>query len=206
MKDVKIISVNPGKTTDIAKNYQFLEKMARTCSSVTKAVGIPKRINFCNSIFGINKSATNTGSTKLLLVRTLVAAYFVTIGIISLLNSWSPAIQFTAIFSIVLGGMLFLGFFSRIASIAGVIVFGYISTYSIFHFPNIFPITAVNVSYTTSLAQTLICIIMAVTGPGKYCIDQLIRKSILRASRRHARRKTTDEASSRLSYRAWQAQ
>ncbi len=207
MADVKVISVNPGKNTIGALNFEFIEKVARTCRPVGKVIYNQRVKSICNSIFGINKSTTNVGSAKLLLIRAMIAAFFISLGIFNLNINFLSAEFNIHLFDIVIGGMILLGFFARIASICGFILYASMAALPLFGVsPSFLSITAATPDIT-AISQSLIFLFLAITGPGRYCIDQLLRNWILRITKRkaakRAKRKNLREAEVRMSYKAW---
>ncbi len=209
MADVKVISVNPGKKTIGALNFEFIEKVARTCRPVGKVIHNQRVKSICNSIFGINRSTTNVGSSKLLLIRIITAAFFLTLGIFNLDVS-SLSTEFNIhLFNIVVGGMILLGFFARIASISGFLLYAYIAIAPLLAFTPPFAVTSETIPDIAAISQSLLFLFLAITGPGRYCIDQLIRNRILRIAKlrsaRRAKRKNLREAEVRMSYKAWKA-
>lgn len=209
MADVKVISVNPGKSTTGALNFEFIEKVARTCKPVGKVIHSQRIKAICNSVFGINKSTTNVGSTKLLLIRTITAAFFITLGVLNLdINSLSLSAEFNIhLFNIVIGGMILLGFFARIASICGFILYASLAALPLFGVSSSFLSLSSATPDITAISQSLIFLFLAITGPGRYCIDQLLRNWIFRIAKRkaakRAERKNLREAEVRMSYKAW---
>lgn len=207
MADVKVISVNPGKNTIGALNFEFIEKVARTCRPVGKVIYNQRVKSICNSIFGINKSTTNVGSAKLLLIRAMIAAFFISLGTFNL-NISSLSAEFNIhLFDIVIGGMILLGFFARIASICGFIHYASMAALPLFGVSPSFLSLSSATPDITAISQSLIFLFLAITGPGRYCIDQLLRNWILRIAKRkaakRAKRKNLREAEVRMSYKAW---
>lgn len=207
MADVKVISVNPGRNTIGALNFEFIEKVARTCRPVGKVIYNQRVKSICNSIFGINKSTTNVGSAKLLLIRAMIAAFFISLGIFNL-NISSLSAEFNIhLFDIVIGGMILLGFFARIASICGFILFAFMAAGPLFGFSASLTSLSSDTPDITAISQSLIFLFLAITGPGRYCIDQLLRNWIFRIAKRkvakRAKRKNLRKAEVRMSYKAW---
>ena len=209
MADVKVISVNPGKSTTGALNFEFIEKVARTCKPVGKVIHSQRIKAICNSVFGINKSTTNVGSTKLLLIRTITAAFFITLGVLNLdINSLSLSTEFNIhLFNIVTGGMILLGFFARVASICGFMLYAFMAAGPLLGASSSFISLSTATPVITAISQSLIFLFLAITGPGRYCIDQLLRNWIFRIAKRkaakRAKRKNLREAEVRMSYKAW---
>ncbi len=207
MTDVKVISVNPGKKTLGAINSEFIARVARTCRPVSLAIHTPRFKTVWNAIFGISKTATTAGSTKLLLIRCLVAVLLITTGVICIMKEtdiYPPAIS---VFNIIAGSMIFLGFFARIASLSGFALYAYIATVSIFKFHSLVQVPEMLSGNIAPVALALTFLILAITGPGRYCIDQILRKNIFRICKRltfrRAERKKHHAAENRLSYKAW---
>ncbi len=209
MADVKVISVNPGIKTVGALNFEFIGKVARTCSSpVSKAVNNQRVKKVCNHIFGIDRSSTDVEATKLLLIRVIAAVFLVALGITGL-----DPVQLTAdpdinIFNIVIGCMILSGLFTRIASICGFLLYAFLVASQFYGLGS--SITATSGSATPDLAlicMSMIFLFLAITGPGRYCIDQLLRMGIVRIAERksdkRSQRKNLREAEARMSYKAW---
>lgn len=209
MADVKVISVNPGKNTIGALNFEFIEKVARTCRPVGKVIHNQRVKSICNSIFGINKSTTNVGSAKLLLIRAIIAAFFMTLGILNLDITFLSAEFNIHLFNIVIGGMILLGFFARIASICGFILYAFMAAGPLLGVSSSSISLYSSTPVITAISQSLIFLFLAITGPGRYCIDQLLRNWIFRIAKhkaaKRAKRKNLREAEVRMSYKAWKS-
>ena len=83
--------------------------------------------------------------------------------------------------------MIFLGFFARIASIAGILIYTYAS---VSHVAGLSPISPSPGGYGLdffAVSQALLFLFLAITGPGRYCIDQIIRRYILLIARRRSK-------------------
>lgn len=200
IKDINVISVNPAKKSLGALHPELLGRMMKNCR-IPKKIAQASGFNpIVNCIFGINKTVTIGWSGKLFVVRILVSAFLI-------LNGIAAAPDFSAFnvaaAQIVLGGMLFIGLFSRIAAIASASIYGWeiISVITASSEPWAIPDTALILSVT-------LCVIAAITGPGRFSVDQIIRRSLVRAAKRKAiarrRRKTREDIEKRTSYEAFQ--
>ncbi len=187
MADVKIISVNPGKKTPGALNFEFIGRMARTCRPVGKVIKTERLKSVCNSIFGINRSVTNVGSIKLLTIRFFIAAFLIANGILGIHSGVKVSPVDISLFNIIAGSMIFLGFFARVASTAGIVIYTYAAVSHAVGLPPVSPSPEGYGPDFLAISQALLFLFLAITGPGRYCIDQIIRRQILLIARRRRR-------------------
>lgn len=200
IKDINVISVNPAKKSLGALHPELLGRMMKSCRIPKKIVSASGFSPIVNFIFGINKSVTTGWSGKLFVIRLLVSAYLIFNGI-------GSAPDFSAFniagVQIILGGMLFLGLFARIASIASAGIFGWNAISFLASAPE-----AAVMPDTSLILSAVLCVIAAITGPGRFSIDQLIRRSLVRAAKKRAivqrRRKRRITSEERMCYKAFQ--
>lgn len=181
-----VISVIPGRKTRGEFNavYGSVGKLTRGLRSVTnQASSLQQFVNFAT---GISSTTGKFFSWKMLGVRMLIGALFLTMGIISLI---STPYDISAISMIAMGGSLILGLFTRFTSTAFAAFFGYLA------YP---AIMSGSIPYED--AMTVITgLIFMIFGPGRISIDQLIRKGLFTISRRKRVRKPRV-----MTYRAYQ--
>lgn len=187
------ISVDPGRTTLGALHPELTAKFIRSSRTVGVAVK-PNRKGSLNFIF----AALNPGNTRygayMLLLRLAFAALLIVSGSFILYGEIdAPATELGAmaygIAEIAIGGMLALGFFTRFAMIAAVAGFGCMAVQSILM--GVFNMEAL-MSCFGSLAFLML-------GSGKYSIDYLLRKAVIKSSLRRRQRRAAD----RMSYKAY---
>lgn len=207
MADVNVISVNPSKQTLGALNFEFMHKMARTCRPMAQAIHTPRFKTVCNFIFGINKNVTPAWSAKLFFSRAIISAFFIAIGIIGILSGAEGIRQAVSIFNIVIGGMLFLGFFARIASFAGFLLNASIAVSAALGYTWSLSAASVATFEMAEVTQALLLLIVAISGPGRYSIDQILRRAIFRKAKYQTLKRSRSikykESAIRMSYRAW---
>ena len=203
MADVNVISVNPGKKTLGALNIDLISKVARSCRPVSRAIRTPRFKTVCNVVFGINKSVTPSWSSKLWLSRSVVSAYFLITGIIGISASTGNALHALSIFNIVAACMIFLGFLSRIASASGFMLYAAIAVSAAFGYSWHLSSATTPVFESMAVMQAIMYLLIAVTGPGRYSIDQLLRRYIFRKAKRRAILRARHAAENRMSYKAW---
>lgn len=203
MADVNVISINPGKKTLGALNIDVIEKVARSCRPAGHAIRIPKTKTVCNFIFGINKAVTSAWSSKLWICRSIISALFIAEGIISVMAGVSGTDLHLAIFNIIAGTLIFPGLFTRITAISGFILYLAMGAASIPGLGLSFPVPAHEGLDFGALAQSSAFLFLAITGPGRYSIDQLLRRSIFLSAKRRAIKRARNAAARRLSYKAW---
>lgn len=209
MAVANVISVNPGKKSLGAMNFEFMQKVARTCRPMTQAIHTPRFKTVCNFIFGINKSVTSAWSAKLLLCRSLVAAFFIAYGIFAIVSGASGINHAISIFNIAIGGMILLGLFARIAGFAAMLLNASIAITAALGYVWHLSASEIPIFEMQATIQALLTGIIAITGPGRYSLDQLLRRAIFRRAKytalRRQRRRARLDSAVRLSYKAWQA-
>lgn len=166
MNQANVISVNPGQKT-LGELHINEHRLAR----ISKAISGPSPISsplkkFFNTFFGINSKVNAQYSKKILLSRVLIGALYIYIGLQGVIagDSWSSMSGYE-IATAILGASIFTGLLTRVTGIAGVILYGIIS-YSAWIQGDI---------DISGIMMLLPAIIMIITGPGRYSIDQMIR-------------------------------
>ena len=71
------------------------------------------------------RSVTNVGSIKLLTIRFFIAAFLIANGILGIHSGVKVSPVDISLFNIIAGSMIFLGFFARVASTAGIVIYTY---------------------------------------------------------------------------------
>lgn len=202
MNRINVISVNPGQNTLGALNPEnfvnktrenlrytsdLYEKVEAGAMSSHKKFGIKKRLNF---FFGINSETGVKTSAKLLVSRVLFAAYLISWSLLSLS---SVPVEVVCAY-LVVGGLLLIGLFSRVATFCG---FMASSAFVAMQFIN-------NGILNESLSLLAIsCLVFSLLGPGRISVDSFLRKKIFRISKLVAIKKSRRIAEDRLSYKAF---
>lgn len=186
MNTANVISVNPGRKTLGEVNAPlYFERITRTIAQSHK---IKKPgIGLLNFILGVNPAVNDSISWKLIALRSvygialsLLAGYFMLQGTA---NTATIAIAATGI-------SLIFGIFSRLCALSCtsilivLSVMGYMLTGTI---------------NTLQISIASFSMIFAVLGPGKFSVDQLIRRSIIRMKKHH----TTTKKSPTLTYNVY---
>ena len=196
MNQVNIISVDPGVKTMGELNMTEIKigDISRRFSHSRNSRPAYKKV--LNFILGINSKVNDAFSCKMMLVRLLAGCLFIAFSIMpditgSIdLSSFGPV----SVLSLALGITVILGILVRATCASGMLIFGYL-------FYN---------SYMAGVADyhmlLLCCIstIIMILGPGRYCIDQFIRRGVSKlssAARKRTRRKT--EMDMAVSYKAY---
>lgn len=203
---VNVISINPAKKTIGALHPELLERVAKGYKAMDDAMPKPHLKNFFNLFFGINKSVKAGWSGKLFAIRFFVAAYFLGIGIMSATSFPSADVPTLMICT---GAMIFLGLFERVLSFAGFLLLGSIALTSALGISwDLQPISTPFFNEQAAFCS-LFALILAIIGPGRYSIDQIMRHTIYAAAKRRQARRISRNAERaadmRMSYRAWQA-
>lgn len=202
MNRINVISVNPGHNTLGALNPEnfvnktrenlrytsdLYEKVEEGAISSHKKFGIKKRLNF---FFGINSETGVKTSAKLLVCRTLFSAYLISWSILSFS---SVPVEVISAF-LVVGGLLLIGLFSRVASFGGFVASTVLATMQFIN----------NGTLNESLSLLAItCLVFSLLGPGRISLDSILRKQIFRISKLMAIKKSRRIAEDRLSYKAF---
>lgn len=178
MKEPIVISVNPGTKTigDFNEEGRRYDKLSE-CLAATIAHKSQME-DFINFFTGIDSKTSSTKSVKLAVSRIAVGILFLT-GSIIYFNSLPVAVG-VALF--IAGISLVFGFYQRICCLCvGV-------TFALFAFKGEFANinnSIISIIYGCAIPLTLT--FLAILGPGKFSIDQLIRKFALRLHRKKIR-------------------
>lgn len=205
MSNERIISVNPAKATLGASNREMLERIARGCRASAPRLegdGMKALVDF---IFGINKNVSSVWSGKLIAIRCIVGAMLLASALISGIDF--QYFTFSNV-QLVVGVMILAGFFDRMAAITGV---AFYILFFIWDSPVMMATDGVQVASTLLHSPdalfAMLLVFCAIIGPGRYSIDQLIRRSIINGTKRRKEAKTASrkakEAEIRLSYKAY---
>lgn len=207
MGNARIISVNPGAKSLGASNPDMLKRLARGYRNATPEVSVVGPKAFADFIFGINRNVSSVWSGKLLGIRLLIGALLIVSALMSGVDF--HYLLFSNV-QLVVGIMFIVGLFERMAALVG------IAFYLLFFIWDSHLIVANNTTeivtailHSTEILFVVLLIVGAVVGPGRYSIDQLMRRSIVNriktseAQKQAIRRQK--EADARLSYKAYMA-
>lgn len=198
MKDINIISVNPSASATSILHEQGLKRIARRCRTKVSAKPLDILRLTISSIFGINKSVTSGWSAKLWIIRSAVAIFLVVYGFAEGASFRTFGIHEI---EVITGLIMIPGIFTRLAAITASVVF------MITLYPAIVSLTPVefinDTTAMTSIVAATLCAVTALLGPGRYSIDQILRRAMLKAidSRRIAAEQRAIR--DRMSYKAW---
>lgn len=184
--NVITLTVNPGKATIGALHSERCMKLLRRKADVEGATLARRKSGaLLRALFGAT-SISAARSRTLLALRILFGAYLIFHGVLD-----SGAAMLEAVFSMAAGGALILGVATRFVMTASALCFAIMSG-MIFEGGGI---------PQTELLIALMSTALALSGPGSYSIDALLRHSIFRSIRRYETRKLMQR---RFSYRAYQ--
>ncbi|MDE6409200.1 MAG: hypothetical protein K2K81_03005 [Muribaculaceae bacterium] len=191
MSSINVISINPAQSAKSALHPEVFERIAREYrvdSEMTKInLSAKKTINFA---FGINKRITRSISVKLLSVRAVAGLGLIGFSMFQGLSLSSFSLTWMML---ILGVSLLSGLFTRFSSLISFGIFSYFGTMT--------ALATGSLDYAC-IAASLISLVFMITGPGKFSTDQIIRRSLFRYAKNHARAKAIKLAENRLSYRA----
>lgn len=189
MDKAKIISVNPADWTRGEAALRNQKTAASRVAVLTKMVRTHKKSNFVDFITGISKDTNRSASSKLLLVRLLCGAIFITAAAMGLANGMPHSLSAA---TLAVGISIVSGFATRIATLGGALFFG-IECHSLF-------IAEMMPDAVLAGAFAAVALLLAVLGPGLYSVDQLIRRLV---KGRHAPRIQRPDKQRPLTYRAY---
>lgn len=191
MSDVNVISINPALQTKASLNPDIFDKInieprhidMRVRTASEKFSRLKSRLNF---FFGLRGHMPRPMSAKLFALRLLMGGLLIALGLAG--GFTAPAFN-VATCELILGVALILGFFTRMVSFAAFAVFATFAT-----------VAAIG-GYIdlADIVPGVVALMFCVIGPGKYCIDSLMRRGMVLSARRRMRRRAED----RLSYRAF---
>lgn len=194
MSEVKVISVNPSTQTLGAINTAELENFARSLRMNEASFSLPGLKAICQFIFGVNPTAKKIASSKPAIIRIVIA------GLFALSASLTMGGSFFAL-SLVISGMIAVGFFERIASFSGSAMLTGLIISS-------FGGSAME-TYELALFAVMAAGLLAVSiiGPGAWSIDKFMSSALYRNVKtciaRHREERALRDAEIRLSYKAW---
>ncbi|MDE6670529.1 MAG: DoxX family protein [Muribaculaceae bacterium] len=197
MNKIEVLSVNPGTSTLGSLNPELASALA--CSS--RAIGnrsdslVDDTVDFFTAVR--HPSAMRLG-TALLMLRVAFGALLIVTGCFAIPSLYTldsiAALQpyWEGVLQVAIGSLLCLGFGARIASLAGMAVFGTIATMAIMagELPQ------------TDILYTFGCFTFFILGAGRISVDGLIRKQAV--IMRQRRKDPARLAKKRLSYQAFQ--
>lgn len=201
MSKVQIISVNPAKKTLGALHPELWEKVARTCR--IPAAPKPQSIfkTSVNTLFGINKGITPVVSARLLIIRILLGTWFIISGVSAGVDPYTINLS---MLSIIFGGMMILGLFNRMASLVAAALFAVAAVGAAIDISGAVSAHTLVSADPYALLSCILCVSMAICGPGLFSIDQLIRRGLMHAAKRIRIRNRARRASRRMSYKAFE--
>lgn len=177
MKDARIISVNPASTAPGDANSGIIQTLARSYRKSARFARLMGLKSLIDALFGINKTVSEVWSTKLLFIRLLIGAFFITVALtngvnFSVLSLWN--------IQLVVGILLIIGFFCRIAALTGLAacVSVMLMQTSVMLAPDISQVLT-PLLHSPLMIQSLLFASVAIIGPGRFSIDQLIRHLLL---------------------------
>lgn len=197
MNIAETISVNPVSKTLGALHPEAALKFLNTESAKSLRQNRTGKNSFSRFLFASSSPSVKGFGQSMLVFRLLFSALliisgsFILSGQIAASTNLFPS-QYLGLGEIIIGGMLALGFLSRLAMGVSTVFFGYIATMSIMS----------GVFDAQALMWCLGSLVFLTMGTGKYSSDFLIRKAIVLRSRRKERKLREN----RLSYRAFRIQ
>ena len=176
MNTNKTISVEPGKITLAErKNRERAAEYFRTSILNSETQKIEK-INLSKLLFPTQKSANLSFVKYSVPLRSIFSALLIISGILTLQTSNSSAIISIAILSFIFGGFLALGLLTRVIMGASAIMFGLLGIITLREgTPEI---------QSFLLMFGSLCFFLS--GSGKYSIDTIIRKQLLKYSKKNS--------------------
>lgn len=209
----RVISVNPSQKTvgaiksDLLQS-ELLATVARRCRPQEINIRSMRLKTLINLFFGINKNVNEAFSGKLLFSRCAVSVALIGFAAFT---AFSTPISWIALG---LGIAFLLGFQTRIIASAATISLLFASLAKIY--PEISLInasafelymgkmaSAIPFSEIECLLTATIFAALSYFGPGRYSLDQIIRRSAFRAIKRSSIARKHRRAEQRLSYRAY---
>lgn len=197
MNKIEVLSINPGTSTLGSLNPELASALASSSSVIGNRSDtlIDDTVNFFTAVR--HPSAMRLG-TALLMLRVAFGVLLIVTGCLAIpslytLNSIADLQPYwEGVLQVAIGSLLCLGFSARIASLAGMALFGTIAATAIM--AGAFP--------QTEILYTFGCFTFFTLGAGRISVDGLIRKYIIIARKR--RKDPARLAKKRLSYQAFQ--
>lgn len=191
----EIISVDPGQTTLGALNKDVTSGIIRNVGATVRECATPNKKTLGNFIFACKSPGIRHFGIYTLLLRLIFSALIILSGILILINPNYTVIfgmqsSYIAIVEITLGGMLLLGLLGRIVMSSAIILFASIATAN----------SISGTIDTSSIFLTFGSLTFLLYGCGKYSLDFIIRKHLVRKSIKNKRR-LIDK---RMSYQSYQ--
>lgn len=192
MNQANVISVNPGVKT-LGELHVSDHKIAR----ISRTLAAPRHIAnplraVTNALLGINSRVNARFSGKMLLIRMIGGALLLFMGLPALAATGFDltATGTEALIECGAGLLLILGLFCRMSSAAAAGWFGYSFYMSLMA-------GLPDVGYA---ALSAVMLIFVVLGPGRFCIDQFIRRGVYALGRL---RRSRNRRQHGLDYRAY---
>lgn len=208
--NINIISINPGRKTFGEMNLE-MARMDVSAKSKAGSSTLKRFKSVINFLSGINPGVTAKWSTKILFLRLIAGATLMATGFLNYFGEFSYNVPSMLI---ILGSILIIGLFTRVLSILGAALFATVmaTTYMGVTLPylpqTIVPFGELNYAYLLCSVLLLIC---AMIGPGRFSIDQMIRtgafsikRNKIKKRNKKAMRKSEKQAEMRMTYKAFQ--
>lgn len=195
MTQLKVISINPGESTQAALHPELFHTAARMYGSNAYSNLYRIRDRFrerTDFLFGISRQVSTSFSSKILALRIIAAIGIATFGVLML-------IPFTLVswICMVMAFSIGLGMFTRVVSFTSICAFGFMFWDAL---------TCGTTPEWLLIIPVIAGLFFAISGPGFYSIDQLTRRSMLRLHKSYERKRTEARAANRLSYKAFRYQ
>lgn len=185
MKTPAVISINPGAKTLGAIYEEGVKNDNSFPALVSRITVTPRLKDTLNFLTGISTPQVNGFSSRLLLMRVITSALLIAAAV---LMFQSGGDMHVAIPMAVTGCSLVLGFMTRIVATGTLGYFIFLSVNG-------------TMDPATVVIMGFVSIVFAISGPGIYSVDQCLRKTIFRISRRNRIRRYQQRLSPRqMSY------
>lgn len=206
VEKINVISVNPGAKPKGAMQNELFNRLATPIKILDNPVRHTKFRPLINFLSGINSNVNTAWSVKLLMVRLIAGATLLVTGILNYHGIYGynvPSMLIT------LGVAMIIGLFSRILSGVGAVVFASVMALAYFGMTTPYlPYTVLtegvlNYGYLLSSVLLILC---AMIGPGRFSLDQLIRAAILQYRKNALKRKRASairKAEMRMTYKSF---
>lgn len=203
MTRINVISINPAQITlgalhpeKIIRKRRDKKRAAASLSETEdnpgarrtrRSFGMKSRLNF---FFGINAETGMKTSLKLFVCRILFSAFLITWCLLSLATA---PVEVVSAF-LVVGLLLMIGLFTRVATFCGFVAS---ATYAVIEL-------AVESTLNESMVLLALgCLIFCMLGPGRVSLDSIIRTRLFRLAKLVSLRKARQLVERRLSYKAY---
>lgn len=182
MNIANVISVNPGVKTlgELRINDRALGTIGRKLSLKRKKAVSPLK-TAVNLALGLNSRVTSFFSGKMMLLRLIFGALFISMALVPMTPEAILSGSFDTVSAVecAVGVSVAFGLFARLASLFATGFFGWIFYLSC---------EGGNIEWMYAVI-TAVTLTVCVLGPGMYCIDQFIRRCIYHMSSRRKEQK-----------------